>query len=104
MSYRMYRLTVNGKETHHDTCPSETWSRIADACEARGGVQAKLERRLISFDDCTALFPCIEATDANGTPIWISDWTIIAELDSYKIDEYPAQRISDQLLRQARAA
>jgi len=90
--YYAYKTTVNGTVCHEAAYPGDKWARIADASEYRGGVRATLERRLISFQDCSALFPCLQATDANGRDIWVSGWEEIARVDSHEMDLYQMAR------------
>jgi hypothetical protein len=56
MSSLQYRVTVNGAEsTISSEYPGEKWERIANVWEERGGITAKLERRLITDSSILSL-------------------------------------------------
>jgi hypothetical protein len=77
-----YRLTVNGNAVIWDTYPGARWSAICRQAEARGGIVARFEERLITTPDILKLLVNPAGYIKIDDNTVVCPWEIVAECDS----------------------
>lgn len=84
MAEYQYRITVNGSERTSDYYPDEQWNKIFEQSEFRGGITAKLERRLITTP---VILKMVEDAEQKGyiqidNNTVVCPWEVLAEIES----------------------
>ncbi len=75
-----YRLTVNGSSHIHKKYPSEQWEKIFEQSEFRGGIEAKLEQRLLTNKVILKMVENTKGFIVIGDSLVACPWDVLAEI------------------------